>query len=117
MYRKNFLDKPTMMISTNGEPALICKFCPVLFKKNKPEQDIFKSPYYMVFAIATSVSVLIYSTATMAPIYAMGNYHYATITSLSWKGSNILAMSSSDGFCSFMIFEDGELGEPFIPEG
>lgn len=47
----------------------------------------------------------------------MGNYHYATITSLSWKSANILAMSSSDGFCSFMIFNEGELGEIYTPEG
>lgn len=58
----------------------------------------------MVFAVATSGSVLIYDTLTMNPIYGMGNYHYATITSLSWRGSNILGISSSDGFCSFMIF-------------
>lgn len=58
----------------------------------------------MVFAVATSGSVLIYDTLTMNPIYGMGNYHYATITSLSWRSSNILGISSSDGFCSFMIF-------------
>lgn len=61
----------------------------------------------MVFAIATSGSVIVYDTLSMKPICAMGNYHYATITSLSWKGSNILGISSSDGFCSFIIFEDG----------
>lgn len=58
----------------------------------------------MVFAVATSGSVLIYDTLSLTPLYGMGNYHYATITSLSWKSANILAMSSSDGFCSFMIF-------------
>ena len=69
----------------------------------------------MVFAIATSGSVIVYDTMTMAPICAMGNYHYATITSLSWRGANILAMSSSDGYCSFLTFEDGELGEIYTP--
>lgn len=69
----------------------------------------------MVFAIATTGSVILYDTLTMEPIYGMGNYHYATITALTWRGPNILAMSSSDGFCSFMIFENGELGEPYTP--
>ncbi len=99
-----------MMIPTSGEPALVCKFCPLLFKKPKQDQGLFKQNYYMVFAIATSGSVLVYDTMTMTPICGMGNYHYATITSLSWRGANILAMSSSDGFCSFLVFEDGELG-------
>lgn len=95
------------MIPTNGEPALVCKFCPILFKKPKTDAGLFKQNYYMVFAIATSGSVLIYDTMSMMPICGMGNYHYATITSLSWRGSNILGMSSSDGYCSFMIFEEG----------
>ncbi len=95
------------MIPTNGEPALVCKFCPILFKKPKSDSGIFKQSYYMVFAIATSSSVLIYDTLSMTPICGMGNYHYATITSLTWKGANILGMSSSDGYCSFLIFEEG----------
>ena len=95
------------MIPTNGEPALVCKFCPILFKIPKTDAGLFKQNYYIIFAIATSGSVLIYDTMSMMPICGMGNYHYATITSLSWRGSNILAMSSSDGYCSFMIFEEG----------
>jgi chromatin assembly factor 1 subunit B len=59
----------------------------------------------MVFAIATFHTVLVYSTENLAPIYAMGNYHFASITELSWKDSSILGMSSSDGYCSFMVFE------------
>lgn len=47
----------------------------------------------------------------------MGNYHYATITSMTWRGANILALSSSDGYCSFLIFQEGELGETYTPEG
>jgi len=40
----------------------------------------------------------------------MGNYHFAAITELSWKGSSLLGMSSSDGYCSFMAFGKDELG-------
>ena len=39
----------------------------------------------MVFAIATSSSIIVYDTQSMNPLYAMGNYHYATITDLTWK--------------------------------
>ena len=33
LYRKDFLEKPTFVLPTRGEPALVCKFCPKLFKK------------------------------------------------------------------------------------
>jgi hypothetical protein len=37
----------------------------------------------------------------------MGNYHYAALTDLSWRGADMLAVASSDGYCSFMVFESG----------
>lgn len=61
----------------------------------------------MVFAIGTFTSVLVYNTENLSPMYAVGNYHLASITEISWKNSSILGMSSSDGYCSFMTFEKG----------
>lgn len=79
---------------------------------------MFAQPYYMVFAVATNSAVVIYSTEQPSrPIHAMGNYHYAALTDLSWRGSSILAVSSSDGYCSFMIFENDSLGEVYEPTG
>jgi chromatin assembly factor 1 subunit B len=60
----------------------------------------------MVYAIATTSAVLIYSTDKMQPLYGMGNFHYAALTDLSWRGSSILGVSSSDGYCSFMMFDN-----------
>jgi chromatin assembly factor 1 subunit B len=117
LYRKNFLEKPTFVLPTNGEPALVCKFCPKLFKKPENKPGVFPLPYYMVFAIATSSAVLVYSTEETRPICAMGNFHYASLTDLSWRGANLLAVSSSDGFCSFMNFQDNKLGEIYEPTG
>jgi chromatin assembly factor 1 subunit B len=71
----------------------------------------------MVYAVATSSAVLIYSTEKAQPLYGMGNYHYAALTDLSWKGSEMLAVASSDGYCSFLIFENNELGEIYEPVG
>ena len=62
LYRKNFLDKPSVVIPTNGEPALICKFCPKLFVKKNEKAGLFQQSYYMVYAVATTSAVLIYST-------------------------------------------------------
>ena len=71
----------------------------------------------MIFAIATSSAVLIYSTEKIEPLYGMGNYHYAALTDLSWRGSEMLAVSSSDGYCSFLMFEPEELGLIYEPVG
>lgn len=91
------------------------KFCPVLFRKTNPEEGLFKQPYYMIFAIATTNSVLIYSTDSLKPLYGMGNFHYAALTDLTWKDDRVLAVSSSDGFISFFTFQKGELGEVYYP--
>ena len=71
----------------------------------------------MIFAVATSSAILIYSTEQQKPISGMGNYHYAALTDLTWRGEKILAASSSDGFCSFVIFKENELGEIYEPTG
>lgn len=71
----------------------------------------------MVYAIATSSAVLIFSTEKMQPLYGMGNFHYAALTDLSWRGSEMLALSSSDGYVSFMVFDNNELGAIYEPTG
>jgi hypothetical protein len=53
----------------------------------------------------------------MQPLYGMGNYHYAALTDLSWRGAEMLALSSSDGYCSFVVFEKDELGMVYEPTG
>ena len=47
----------------------------------------------------------------------MGNYHYAALTDITWRGAETLAVSSCDGFCSFMHFNDNKLGEIYEPTG
>ena len=47
----------------------------------------------------------------------MGNCHYAALTDLSWRGAEMLALSSSDGYCSFVVFEKDELGMVYEPTG
>lgn len=77
---------------------------------------MFKQAYYMVFAVATTNSVLIYNTESSKPLYGMGNWHFAAHTDLAWKDDKVLAISSSDGFISFFLFNNGELGEVYEPE-
>ena len=71
----------------------------------------------MIFAVGTLDSILVYDTETVRPLIVIGNIHYATITDIAWKkNSGMLGVSSSDGYCSFLIFEEGELGEKLKEE-
>ena len=70
----------------------------------------------MIFAIGTNDSVFIYGTDSIQPRYAITNIHYQSITDLAWNGDKMLAISSSDGYISFVIFEENELGIAYKPE-
>ena len=70
----------------------------------------------MIFAIGTNDSVFIYGTDSIQPRYAITNIHYQSITDLAWNGDKMLAISSSDGYISFVVFEENELGIPFKPQ-
>lgn len=66
----------------------------------------------MVFAIATRSSVYFYDTQQKTPFACVSNIHYARLTDLAWtENGEILVVSSTDGFCSIIAFEKGELGE------
>ncbi len=75
-------------------------------------------PYRMVYAVATQDGVLIYDTQHANAIVVSNKIHYASITDLSWSSDGYtLGISSSDGYCSFMTFDQSDLGEPLSPEG
>ena len=66
----------------------------------------------MAFAIATIDTVMIYTTQSTFPVAVIKNIHYDTINDLTWVGSKMLAVASSDGFCSFISLEANLLGAP-----
>lgn len=74
----------------------------------------FALPYRTVYAVATQDSVLLYDTQQQTPIVVVSNLHFAAFTDLSWSNDGLtLLMTSSDGFCSTLTFEAGELGEVY----
>lgn len=46
----------------------------------------------------------------------MNNLHYDSINDLSWQGTNMLAIASSDGFVSFLKFEADTIGLILPPD-
>ncbi|XP_072178503.1 chromatin assembly factor 1 subunit B-like [Diadema setosum] len=75
---------------------------------------LFDLPYRIVFAVATEDSILLYDTQQNIPIGLISNIHYHQLSDVSWSpDGRILATSSTDGYCSFITFEPGELGKPY----
>ncbi|KAN0065411.1 Chromatin assembly factor 1 subunit [Thecaphora frezii] len=71
-------------------------------------------PYRMVYAVATQDSVWIYDTQQTGPICCFSNMHYASFTDLTWSpDGQTLMMSSTDGYCSVVVFDYAELGIPY----
>ena len=117
--RKDF-SRPKFYIPTLNKSSTCVRFCPLIFHKKEKSSNSIPSlldlNYVMIFAIGTNDSVFIYGTDSIKPKYALTNIHYQSITDLAWNGDKMLAISSSDGYISFVSFEDNELGVPFKPE-
>ena len=117
--RKDF-SKPKFYIPTLNKSSTCVRFCPLIFHKKENNDNscpaLLDLNYVMIFAIGTNDSVFIYGTDSIQPRYALTNIHYQSITDLAWNGDKMLAISSSDGYISFVSFEENELGIPFKPE-
>jgi len=75
----------------------------------------FKVPYRMVYAIASLDSITIYDTQHNLPIGHCANMHYASITDITWSSDGkLLVVSSTDGYCSFIKFEEEEFGRQIM---
>lgn len=66
----------------------------------------------MIIAVATRSSVVLYDTEQSTPFAVISNIHYTRLTDISWSSDGkILAVSSTDGFCSLITFANDELGK------
>ncbi|SJX66165.1 related to CAC2-component of the chromatin assembly complex [Sporisorium reilianum f. sp. reilianum] len=112
--------------STPSKDASLPTASPSLSDKTSPQmprQDarspprgisVIGLPYRMVYAVATQDSVWIYDTQQTGPICCFSNMHYASFTDLTWSpDGQTLMMSSTDGYCSVVVFDYAELGVPY----
>lgn len=102
------------MIPSPDQYTVAVRCCPLLFELRPYTEDkppAISLPYRMIFAIATKSSVYLYDTQQTLPFGSISNIHYARLTDMTWSSNgNILIVSSVDGFCTLITFEDGELG-------
>lgn len=114
------LSRPAVVLPGASKPVVTVRFCPILFclRGHKASVGFFKLPYRVVFAVATLDSLYVYDTESVVPIAIFAGLHYAAITDITWSPSaKYLALSSRDGYCTIIEFENNELGVPFEPSG
>ncbi|KGL77973.1 Chromatin assembly factor 1 subunit B, partial [Tinamus guttatus] len=123
VFSRNNLKRPMGHLPCPGKATLAVRCCPVYFElrralnkdeiSQKSASALFNLPYRLVFAVASEDSVLFYDTQQLFPFGYVSNIHYHTLSDISWSSDGaFLAISSTDGYCSFVTFEKDELGIP-----
>lgn len=68
-----------------------------------------------MFAIATEDSVFLYDTQRLTPFAYVTDIHYSNLSDLSWSSdARFLMVTSIDGFSTFLIFNENELGKAYV---
>ena len=74
-------------------------------------RSLFNIDYRLILAVGTQDCIIIYDLCRVTPIAMIKDMHCATLTDLAWSPDGLsLLVSSSDGYCSIIMFEEGELG-------
>ncbi|KAF3909536.1 hypothetical protein AA313_de0204681 [Arthrobotrys entomopaga] len=111
---ENISSLPPPAISTEMDPPPTTNLHTPPTSAGIPANAAFALPYRMVYAVATKDAVLIYDTQQQTPICIVSNLHYAAFTDLTWSpDGNTLLITSTDGFCSYVAFNPGELGNVY----
>lgn len=98
-------------ISEEKRPTAVgVRTCPVKFKVQDPRM-ISGLTYKAVWAVATRESIILYNNESPTPIGCVSNCHFSTICDVAWLKDRLLAVCSNDGYISFLIFDQDELGE------
>ncbi|XP_034549827.1 chromatin assembly factor 1 subunit B [Notolabrus celidotus] len=122
IFSRKSLKRPIAHLPCPTKATLAVRCCPVYFElRTKKDEDgstqalpnVFQLPYRMVFAVASEDSICLYDTQQTLPFGLVSNIHYHTLSDLTWSlDGSFLAVSSTDGYCSFLTFSPGELGTP-----
>lgn len=114
VFKRSNFSKPVHYYPTGTEVALCVRFSPVVYKLRNKETNFWDVPYRIVFAVATSRSILIYDSQQSTPIGYASQIHLARITDLAWSSDgSLLMITSYDGYSTLITFEKNEFGEVY----
>jgi len=117
LFRTSMPEVPIVRLGGMQSPVVCARACPLYFAPKHlnyavEQPQIFANlEHRMIFAIATADTVFLYDTEQLAPFATVAHLHYASITDLAWSAdAKMLAITSQDGYCSMVAFNQGELG-------
>jgi WD40 repeat protein len=134
LFLRSDISKPLAYLPVGDKFCHAVRFCPTRFQlipaedvngnqeeEDNEEQDegsnTFPFPYRLVFAVATQNSVILYDSQHMSPFGFITDIHYARISDITWSSDGrLLMISSTDGYCTFVTFNEGEIGIPYEGE-
>ena len=116
VFHRSDLSTPVLSLAGLEEPSVVVRCCPRVFKPVEHAEGMtpqgFHSSYRMIFAVATTSSVLVYDTQHIAcPVLRINNLHFATINDMSWSADGfVLFVCSTDGYVSIIRFAEDAFG-------
>lgn len=114
VFKRKAYNRPFLYYPVGREVALCVRFSPVVYKLRSMQQNLWEIPYRIVFAVATTRSVLVYDSQQATPIAYVSQIHLARLTDLSWShDGRMLMVSSYDGYTSSILFDKEEIGEVY----
>ncbi|KAI9366106.1 WD40-repeat-containing domain protein [Zopfochytrium polystomum] len=116
--RGDICRSPILHLPGFKKPPVAVRFNP---RRYAPREDntsrhapLLELPYRLIFAVVSKDAIAIYDTSQTVPLAVLGDMHYGTLTDVSWSPDGLsLLVSSTDGFCSAVIFTREEFGHPF----
>ncbi|XP_066926950.1 chromatin assembly factor 1 subunit B-like [Clytia hemisphaerica] len=122
IFARGHYSRPVRQLPGTKKATVAIRCSPICYelmedKEKNPElqenNDHFKIPYRMIYAVVSLDAVTLYDTQHSMPIGYCANMHYASLTDATWSSDGrLLVISSTDGYCSFIKFDEGELGTP-----
>ena len=109
---------PVACVPTGRRPCIAVRFCPVAFELqlNAPEPAFLQLPYRWVYVMVLEDAILLCDTQRTRPIGFVSNIHYQALNDASWSSDGrLLCVCSTDGYCSFLSFDEDELGQRYMP--
>uniref|UniRef100_H3H2J5 CAF1B/HIR1 beta-propeller domain-containing protein n=1 Tax=Phytophthora ramorum TaxID=164328 RepID=H3H2J5_PHYRM len=118
-FSRGNLSQPTLHLPGQDKASLGVRCSPLQYElrrqegqpESSPTPNFFKTKFRSVFAVITLDAVVIYDTQQAHPVCTIKGLHYADLTDASWTADGqTLSISSTDGYISFIQFEDGFFG-------
>ena len=101
---------PRYTIGGFEKPVIAIRFANHFYEKCSEDTRMVDRPYRMLLAVLTQDMVFVFDTEHKEPLWCVSGLHYGTLTDVAWSPSgDSLIVTSTDGFCSLLTFEHGDL--------